>query len=211
MADKEIVIKGSLHQLKVYPPSEVTLPELKAFFGKKFESSGFFRGVRCRIDILDQGWNKREKEDIKKTIRAINEMIEVGFFRPEDELTPREIPELRKAPEVIKRSFRSGQKVAVLGDLIIVGDVNPGAEVLAGGDIVVFGKVVGGLVHAGAQGDEKARIFALELAPTQLRIGKILGRSPDDRVRRDTGPEVARVKKGRIIIENYSARGEGRN
>lgn len=210
MADKEIVIKGNLNRLKVCPPPDVTLPELKAFFSRKFDSSGFFRGARCKLDILDNGWDVREKDEIRETLKAINELLEIRFIRPEEEIETGDIPQMKKVPEIIKRSFRSGQRIAVLGDLIIVGDINPGAEVLAGGDIIVFGKVVGGLVHAGMEGNEEASIFALELAPTQMRIGTILGRAPDDRSRRGKGPEVARVRDGRIIIENYSARGEGR-
>lgn len=210
MAEKEILIKGSLNKLKVCPPPEVTLPELKAFFNKKFDSSGFFRGVRCKLEILDNGWDEEEKKQIRETIETINDLIEVRFFRAEDEIATKDIPKMKKEPEIIKRSFRSGQRIGVLGDLIIIGDINPGAEVLAGGDIIVFGKVVGGLVHAGIEGNEEACIYALELAPTQMRIGKILGRAPDDRSRRGKGPEVARVEKDRIIIENYLARGEGK-
>ncbi|GEM_PF-937761 len=210
MANKEIEIKGTLDKLRVHPPPDVTLSELKAFFSRKFNSSGFFQGVKCKLDIIDNGWDVREKDEIRETIKGNNELIEIRFIRPEDEIAPKDIPKMKKAPEIIKRSFRSGQRVAVLGDLIVIGDINPGAEVVAGGDIIVFGKVVGGLVHAGVEGNEEASIFALELAPTQMRIGKILGRAPDDRSRRGIGPEVARVKNGRIIIENYLARGEGR-
>jgi septum site-determining protein MinC len=80
---------------------------------------------------------------------------------------------------------------------VIIGDVNPGAEVVAGGDIVVWGKVRG-LTHAGALGDDNAVICALDLAPTQLRIGGHIARSPEERQGRPV-PEKASVRDGQIV------------
>ncbi|MBS3784235.1 MAG: septum site-determining protein MinC, partial [Anaerolineae bacterium] len=72
-----------------------------------------------------------------------------------------------------------------------------GAEVVAGGDIVVWGRVRG-LIHAGALGDEDAVICALELSPTQLRIGSHIARSPEERPRQPV-PETASVRNGQIV------------
>jgi septum site-determining protein MinC len=66
-------------------------------------------------------------------------------------------------------TLRGGQSLANVGHVVVVGDVNPGAEIVAGGDIVVFG-ALRGVAHAGAQGDRTARVYALALEPTQLRI-----------------------------------------
>jgi len=209
MSDKEIIIKGTMDKLRIYPGPEVNLVELKAFFRKKFNSSGFFRGASCRLEILDWGWTRKEKEDVKKALCEINDQVEVRFFRQEDEIPLEDLPAAKVEPSVIKRNFRSGQKIAVLGDLVIIGDINPGAEVIAGGDIIVFGRVAGGLVHAGVENNDKAKIFALELSPTQMRIGKFLGRAPDENTGKN-GPEVAKVKNGRIVVEKHSGRGEGK-
>jgi len=75
------------------------------------------------------------------------------------------------APEVLyhRGTLRGGQSLANVGHIVVVGDVNPGAELVAGGDIVVFG-ALRGVAHAGAQGDRSARVYALVLEPTQLRI-----------------------------------------
>jgi septum site-determining protein MinC len=80
---------------------------------------------------------------------------------------------------------------------VIIGDVNPGAEVVAGGDIVVWGRARG-LVHAGALEDENAVICALELAPTQLRIASHIARSPEERPAQPV-PERASVRDGQIV------------
>jgi septum site-determining protein MinC len=69
---------------------------------------------------------------------------------------------------------------------------------VASGDIVVVGSLRG-VAHAGAQGDERARVVALELAPTQLRIATYVAAEADVRVN-DRGAEAAVVQSGRIVI-----------
>jgi septum site-determining protein MinC len=98
---------------------------------------------------------------------------------------------------MVHRTLRSGQTLRHPGHIVIIGDVNPGAEVVAGGDIVVWGRVRG-LIHAGALGDEGAVICALDLAPTQLRIGNHIARSPEERPGQLT-PEKASVRDGQIV------------
>ena len=103
----------------------------------------------------------------------------------------------REEAIVVRRTLRSGQSLRHPGHIVIIGDVNPGAEVVAGGDILVWGRVRG-LVHAGALGDEDAVICALDLAPTQLRIGGHIARSPEERPGQ-LMPEKASVRDGQIV------------
>ncbi|HLF26449.1 MAG TPA: septum site-determining protein MinC [Anaerolineae bacterium] len=102
---------------------------------------------------------------------------------------------------VVRRTLRSGQTLRYPGSIAVIGDVNPGAEIIAGGDILVWGKLRG-TVHAGALGNEGAIVCALDLAPTQIRIGSHISRSPDER-RRKSRPEVARVRDGQITAEPW--------
>ncbi|HTX02826.1 MAG TPA: septum site-determining protein MinC [Candidatus Acidoferrales bacterium] len=78
-------------------------------------------------------------------------------------------PEPRSEVLYHRGTLRGGQSLANVGHIVVIGDVNPGAELVAGGDIVVFG-ALRGVAHAGAQGDRSARVYALVLEPTQLRI-----------------------------------------
>jgi len=98
-----------------------------------------------------------------------------------------------------KDTLRSGQGIWHRGNIVIVGDVNPGAEVIATGDVVVMGKLRG-IAHAGAEGDTRARIIALNLRPIQLRIAGYIGRSPDLDLKTDKVPEIAQVEDGNIVI-----------
>ena len=119
--------------------------------------------------------------------------------RPE----PPDAPAIKDASEgiLIKRTQRSGQSMRYPGHVVIVGDVHAGAEVVAGGDIVVWGTLAG-TAHAGALGDATVGVYALQLAPTQLRIGGHKARPPE-RPAEESGPEMARVENGRIVVETW--------
>jgi septum site-determining protein MinC len=104
-------------------------------------------------------------------------------------------------------TLRGGQALQQLGNIVVVGDVNPGAELVASGDILVFG-ALRGTAHAGAQGDANARVTALELAPTQLRIATFI--ATDDGKRRSTEAEVAFVAGDRIAIAPFAKVGMNR-
>ena len=102
---------------------------------------------------------------------------------------------------ILKETLRSGRSIYHEGHVVIIGDVNPGAEIVASGDVIVWGRLRG-LVHAGALGDETAVICALELTPTQLRIADQIAISPDEK-RGKAIPEQAAIRNGQIVAEMW--------
>jgi septum site-determining protein MinC len=118
---------------------------------------------------------------------------------PEDGKIPRNNALLVKGP------LRSGQRVYAEDNLVVVGDVNPGAELIAGGDIMVMG-VLRGVAHAGVPDNIAAIIAALSLKPTQLRIGHFISRSPEFQEKQDSGPEIARVDVEQIVVDSFPRR-----
>ncbi len=114
--------------------------------------------------------------------------------------------ETEKLPTLyIQRTLRSGQSIASDGNIVIIGDANPGSEIIAKGDITVWG-VLGGIAHAGSAGNSYARIRALKMNAIQLRIADIFARRPDSAnipyiQKSDTFvPEEACVRKKQIFI-----------
>jgi septum site-determining protein MinC len=102
----------------------------------------------------------------------------------------------------LPQTIRSGQRIVHDGHLVIGGDVNAGAEVIAVGDIVIAG-TLRGLAHAGSGGDENARIFAGCMRPHQLRIAGEIARSPEESKAAASAPrrpEVARIESGAIQV-----------
>lgn len=100
----------------------------------------------------------------------------------------------------IRKTVRGGQCITYPGNIVIIGDINNGAEVKAAGNIIVLGSIKG-KVHAGNTGNLKAIISAFNLQPEVLQIGNILTISPDNQ--KPQYPELAKVKDGIIIVEPY--------
>lgn len=105
---------------------------------------------------------------------------------------------------LLKETLRSGRSFYHEGHIVVIGDVNPGAEIIAGGDVIVWGRLRG-LVQAGALGDETAVICALDLNPTQLRIAGHIAIPPDER-RRQPSPEQASVRDGQIVADLWQTK-----
>lgn len=109
----------------------------------------------------------------------------------------------------IKSTFHSGESVDHPGDVVVLADVNPGAEIRAEGDIVVLG-ALNGLAHAGSSGDTKAVIIALELRSNRIQIAKYQGIAPASNGRKSksstTGPKVAYVRSRSIRVAPFAGR-----
>lgn len=106
---------------------------------------------------------------------------------------------------VVRRRVRAGQTVRHSGSVVVIGDVNSGAEIIAGGDVVVWGRLRG-TVHAGCLGNKSAVVCALDLSPLQLRIAELITRPEEGGPGRDESyPEVAYVRDQSIFVERWTA------
>ncbi|MBP1890475.1 septum site-determining protein MinC [Clostridium moniliforme] len=100
----------------------------------------------------------------------------------------------------LRKTVRSGQCINYNGNIVIVGDVNSGAEVIVTGNIIVLGSIKGN-VSAGSNGNSKAIIASFSLQPEILKIADVIALSPD--TEKPEFPEVAKIKDGAIIVEPY--------
>ena len=91
-------------------------------------------------------------------------------------------------------TVRSGEYLESPGNLLILGDVNPGAKVSAEGNIIIWGKLLG-IAHAGTKGNSNATISALQLRPVQLRIAKKIARGPKEK------PQLGHAEQAKIDSE----------
>jgi septum site-determining protein MinC len=223
--DAAVTVKGTRDGLLVtFEAGE--LPELMSELAKLFESrKAFFRGGKVALQVLDLKLSLAEVIRLRQTVEsngielwavlgADPETIEaVGKAGLQTHLPKHEsAPELARYAEdsfiagtgiLVQRTLRSGQSVHHAGHVVVIGDVNPGSEIIAGGDVIVWGSLRG-TVHAGAAGDEARSVCALDLSPTQLRIGNHIARPPDNRRRRKTTyPERAFVSDGQLVAERW--------
>jgi septum formation inhibitor MinC len=149
----------------------------------------------ARADIADR---RRRGE---ASVPRLDPSIAAGERPPAAAAPPLHLVEAPLSTLYHAGTVRGGQALHHLGHIVVVGDVNPGAELIASGDVVVFGRLAG-VAHAGAQGDESARVHALDLDATQLRIATFIA-ADGERRSRTARPEVALVRESRIVVVAY--------
>ncbi len=217
------LLRGSRNgMLLTLEPGYIWSQVLDVLAARLAEAPTFFQGSMLSLDTRRRPLEPQEIEELRALL-APYEMTfkEVGSDELKD---PRILPSgavrpLRsgdttptlaiRAGDVTntlftRRTIRSGQRLRYESSVVIMGDVNAGAEVIAGGDVVVWG-TLRGTVHAGYPGNEQAVVCALVLAPVQLRIGALASRPPEDGMLPPLTPEVASVKNGQIVVESWNA------
>jgi septum site-determining protein MinC len=213
-----ISIKGTKEGL-VVAIGEGSWPDLVAQLDEDLRHKAeFFHGAQAMVRVGTRSLGTKELRQVQELLSA--HQMQMSGLAASDEKTveaataldiPVMLPveakpshgEEPKEALFLKRTVRSGQTIQHPGDVTILGDVNPGGQVVAGRDVVIWGKLRG-TVHAGAVGDDSSLVCALVLAPTQLRIGNYIARSPEEEPRDPGVPEIARVQGDGIIVEPWS-------
>ncbi len=168
-----------------------------------------------KVEMTENASDSIETTDFKEDFEGFNAELEnANKIEGEDiedidynlDDLRKSLRETEKLPTLyIQRTLRSGQSISSDGNIVIIGDVNPGSEIIAKGDITVWG-VLGGIAHAGATGNQYAKIRALKMNAIQLRIADTFARRPDNInipyiQKTDTfTPEEACIYKKQIII-----------
>lgn len=184
-----IDVNAEIHEIA--EELEAKLPKLK----------NFYKSSKIPIRITGKILEEEEQEIIKELIEDSLE-VEVTFDSVSDLLglhaikktyqTDTEISETK----YIQNSLRSGMKEEFRGSIVVFGDVNAGAEIIAGGNIAILG-ALRGLAHAGANGNMKAVISANSIDITQIRISNLV-REVEEKVERFP---VCKIKNNTIVIE----------
>jgi septum site-determining protein MinC len=103
----------------------------------------------------------------------------------------------------IERTLRAGYRVETKCHVIVMGDVNPGAEIISGGNVFIWGKA-NGSIHAGAEGDKAARVFAIEMKPTHLKIADVTAEPFAGKIKNQS--EFACIEGNQIAIKSWTSR-----
>jgi septum site-determining protein MinC len=191
------------------------------------EQASFLRGARLALDVgnrilraAELGQLTKEMADrelilwavvsesptTERSAQSFGLATRLSKPRPEPDALATEIAQHSgESAVLVRRTLRSGFSVQNAGHIVVIGDVNPGAEVVAGGDVIVWGRLRG-MVHAGAQGDEGATVCALDLSPIQLRIAGQIALTPKRRGKPQ--PEMARLINGQVVAEPWVSKRE---
>ncbi len=184
---------------------------LDAIFGEDSEQKST-EAVEKSEDVASQKveQNTEDDDEISPIVKHSEDIAEDVIAQEIIEETDEDIAKKKAEPEnlptlYIRRTIRSGQSISSDGNIVVIGDINPGAEIIAKGDITVWG-ILGGIAHAGSDGNNYARIRALKLNPVQIRIGSVFARRPDTvnlpyiQKSCEYTPEEAFTYKGSIVI-----------
>jgi septum site-determining protein MinC len=183
----------------------------------------FFQGARLALDVASQVLHVNQLVDLRdqlsergiflwavisesptteKTAQLLGLATRVSKPRPEEgrKFAVEDLGE--ETALFLHRTLRSGTRIEFAGHVVVLGDVNPGAEVLAEGNVMVWGRLRG-MVHAGVKGNRKAVVCALDLSPMQLRIADEI--SAAIRPQENPRPEIVRINNdGKLQAELWA-------
>ena len=218
-----VELKGFRDGMRLIIDPEASMDQIEQAIVERMAGLGdSLSGMTMNMDLGSRSLNDKELVRLKKLLNE-NYGLEVKQIIGDAQDEPRktetthiagvpalhseeriynQLAQLNEETRFIRHTLRSGQiERALEGNMVILGDVNPGAEVVAAGDIIVLG-ALRGVAHAGALGNTSSIIFALNLLPTQLRIGRFITRAPAEQQRRQRA-EIARVLEDAIVVEEY--------
>ncbi|MBI1795390.1 MAG: septum site-determining protein MinC [Chloroflexi bacterium] len=185
------------------------------------EKQSFFQGARLALDVGAQILKVNEMVELRdqlsernvslwavigesptteKTAQLLGLATRISKPRPEDGRRF-EVQDLGEETALfLNKTIRSGARIEFRGHIVVLGDVNPGAEIAAEGSIIIWGRLRGA-VHAGSKGDEAAVVCALDFAPIRLQVAADAMNIQD---KKETGkPEMAFIRGERVVIEPW--------
>ena len=203
--------------------SDAPWEELRAALLQQIdEKRTFFQGARLAMDVGNQILKVNDLVDLRdhlsernlvlwavisesptteQTAQLLGLATRISKPRPEEQRNYADtIPD--DSALYVNKTLRSGTRIEFPGNVVVVGDINPGAEVIAGGNVIVWGRVRG-MIHAGSKGDRSAFICALDLSANQLRIaGEV---SAMLKPQADPRPEIATINsEGKLQAELWT-------
>jgi septum site-determining protein MinC len=230
VSDSLVSIKGMRDGLLIVLDEHYTWETTEAALVEVLQARrDFFRGAKVAVQVGDRVLERDEIRRLKdklaehdvtlmavlgqspETLRSARRLdLETDFTdtppppaESKGELPPIDSDVRGESAVVIKQTLRSGNVVRHIGHVIVIGDVNPGAQIIAGGDVLIWGRLRG-IVHAGASGETDAIVGALDMRPQQLRIANHVAVAPDTNTPRSHA-EVAFVKDGQIMAEEWGS------
>jgi len=216
-----IRIKGMRDGLLVSLPAGEWGEQRLALLSQIDSQAAFFQGARLALDVGAQVINVNQMVELRdqlserhvslwavlgesgtteQTAQLLGLATRVSKPRPEE----LESMETGFVPEgsalFVGRTLRSGTRIEYAGTVVVLGDVNPGAEIVAQGNVIIWGRLRGS-VHAGTSGQTGTAVCALEFSPVRLQLADQLYAPQDGAL--SAGPGMAVVREGNIAIEPW--------
>lgn len=208
--NNSVIIKGNKYGIIVVLTPELPFEELKLQVAEKFkESSKFFENAQMALSFEGRKLTTDQQKEILDIISENTDMHIVCVIEndPETEelfhktLDQKLLELSNNTGQFYKGILRSGASLEFETSVVIIGDVNHGARVVSKGNIIILGSLKGN-AFAGATGNTKSFVVALDMSPMQIRIADTIARSPDKPVKDEVKePKIAFLENGNIYIE----------
>ncbi|RNB70141.1 septum site-determining protein MinC [Brevibacillus invocatus] len=207
----KVTIKGTKDGLVFFMDDSCSFEELLTDLREKIEHSHqqILSGplIRVSIKLGKRYCTHEQQEELTKIIRQkgnlVIHLVEADVITREEAFAER----LKSSFHVQVHTIRSGQVLEMEGDILLLGDVNPGGTIRSTGSIYVLGHLRG-YAHAGFSGDTEAIIAAAVMNPTQLRIGEVVSKPGEEWTKNSGGTEFAYLENETMLVAkmNYLPR-----
>ena len=202
-----VILKGRKDGITISLDAGLPFQELTEHFRKRvIDTKQFFEGAKSNVSFTGRNLSDEEERVLLDIIIA-ETTLDVPFVGPENfksvnpsfvtDQAPAHLPHNVHNTSYHQGGLRSGQSIRYSGSVVVIGDVNPGSEIVAEGHVIVLGALKG-MVHAGCTGNEECFVSALIFWPTQLRIANIITFIPNDRKKKE--PACAYIQEGQVFI-----------
>jgi len=220
-----IQIKGLRDGLLVSLSDAPWDDQLAALMAQVDAQPSFFQGARLALDVSSQVLHVNELVSLRdqlsergislwavlsesptteQTSQLLGLATRISKPRPE-ESRRFDVEDIGEGTALfLDRTLRSGTRIEFAGHVVVLGDVNPGAEIVAEGNVIIWGRLRG-MVHAGSKGNREAVICALDFSPMQLRIANEVSAVLDVQSQNKPKPQIARINEfGKLQAEDWS-------
>ncbi len=208
--DKSVTIKGNKYGLVIFVEEDLSFEEASKQIIKKLKDcEKFYKGASLGVTFEGKKFTDTEERELIY-LMSENSSLNITCIIDNDEfkealfkrsLEVKSLETDNNNGQFYRGTLRSGQVLESESSVVILGDVNPGAKVMAAGNVVILGALKG-TVYAGISGNPGAFVVALDMNPVQIRIGNIMGRCADKPAKnKDLGTKIAYLDGENIYIE----------
>lgn len=208
--DNLVYIKGGKNGVIIKMDKDASFDDIRKQVKEKIKAaSKFFKDATMALSFEGRTLTDEQTDEIMTIIKE-NSDLNIVCLVDNDKLHEQVFEQAindtynkmsSSVGQFYKGNMRSGQVFESDSSLIVLGDVNPGAMVVARGNVVVLGSLKGS-VHAGCGGNENCFVAALDMNPMQIRIGDVIARCADgSKPEKVKQPKLAYVENGNIYIE----------
>lgn len=212
MKKTPVVIKGNKSGIRIVLDEKLPFDELMEEVKNTFQNSASFLGeAQVAVSFAGRKLTEEQERILLQNIADYSQLQVICVIdedKKREEIFEKTLQEQlitmnANTGQFFKGNLRSGQVMEFETSIVILGDVNAGAQVVSTGNVVILGSL-NGTVYAGASGKENAFVVAMKMNPVQIRISDVIARSDDEKIEVSKEPQIAYLHEGAIYVDSLT-------